>query len=313
MNKRLLCFCVILWCAYCAEIHGQQIPFQVRAGSLRDEYLVGEPVDIYYGVCNSLAYTRPIPSHDSAFMFFDMLISRFPNGKRKGESFYFWGLPSPRSGIEQIQLDGAKWHFYRLRVFYSFPVPERIREKCNNRKYCRGIAFSRSGEYSIAITQKFFIPLVPLDALDSGGIAEPIVNWQVVPFRITLPRSGSAEERVWREIRDRKMLEFIQTHGETGTPELALKVARILRDMPVSRYHNSLQAVLGAYYRRHWQKHNVGERALIDIALRRKFPPDIVPQNRRRLLRLLYRHAPELYRELNVKLAPEKEKRPATK
>jgi len=292
-----------------ANIWAQGSFFEVGAGFLKDEYFVGEIVDFYYGIRNPSADPTSVPSKRDAYDSFRVSITYIPSNRGERQEYLFVGPSEGKTKKRQVLLNAGEWYVYRLRILWSqgLPVRKDVSAKWTEKeKPISGLVFRKPGRYFAGFTPKFF---------DPRSIFHPEIQhtWHVsMGFRIKYPRPGSPEERVWREIRDGKMLEFIQTDGETGTPQLALKVAKILRDMPVSRYHNSLQAVLGAYYRRHWQKHNVGERALIDIALRRKFPPDIVPQNRRPLLRLLYRHAPELYRELNVKLAPE-EKKPAVK
>jgi|GEM_PF-4210410 len=316
MKNSFLLESVIVWSACVLPGYGQQIPFAVVADNLKDEYLVGEPVDLYYGICNSLAQSKLVPTRASGYHFFDIVIMRLPDENyEQGELIRFWGLRPGAGKTGYRELKPGKWHFYRLRVLYSFSLPEHVEQNMHGkeRAYRQGLVFRKPGKFRVEIRQKFFRPWVPYTPSRGTSFRGYGVNFEVVFLEIKNPPAGSPEEKVWRQIRDSETLVFIQTHGEAGTPEVALKVAKILRDMPVSRYHNSLQAVLGAYYRRHWQKHSVGERALIEIALQRKFPPDEIPANRKRLLEYLRRHAPELYRGLNVKLAKEEKKPPASK
>ncbi len=309
----------VICCASQQLALGESRELDLYFGTLKDEFLVGEPVDLYVGVSNFSECKVTVPGRAATYDVFSVRVKCLLERPKRRAEFYVTGFPhsvsnagsimlgrpSPGAGADVAGFALKQWHVYRIRVVYSFP-PFRARQGDPSTTRV-GLVYSQAGKYHITALPLFVV--VNRDPLFCGfndRTPRTII-------RVKYPMPGTVEDQVWQQIRDPKILGFIQTHGETGPVDVALTVARILREMPVSRYHNGLQAVLASFFRKHRDRLNADQRALIQLALWQKFPPDVIPANRKQFLDFLRQHAPELYRELNVKLAPEKEKRPATK
>ncbi len=281
-----------LWCL-CLSQAQAQTQLQAQGNFLKTEFLVGEPVDLYVSVHNPWAHEVQVPHPQRVYEAFQIQGARIL-APRNWQRFRFAGSPAA-GGPREVVLGPGKWQVYRIRLVYGFPPQEAGGTEENPPEYRQGLLYPQPGEYAVMVKPKFYDPAPP----SKGCYLDVVAGMR---YRIRYPAPGTPEEKVWLQIRDPKVLAFIQTHGESGTPEVALKVAEVLRKVPGSRYHNGLQAVLGAYYRKHWEKHSVGQRALIDLALQRKFPPDVVPEKSLLTVFFLRKHAPRFAQELNVKV-----------
>jgi len=286
---------------------GQDSGFGINYGLLKNEFFVGEPVDLYVCISNLRSLPVEVPHRDSVYSTFYISVTNTNDPPKKRISRSFCGFPhSPndtryvrigsRPQGPQSELPGKisikELYVYRIRVVYSFPCKKSI----HSRNHC-GLVYLSPGRYVITVRSHFFgignLPY-PICYIGDGALR--------VSFNIKYPEKGTAEATVWGEIKNPKLLAFIQTNGRIGSPQVAMRVARILRNTPVSKYHNGLQSALRNYYNYQYQRLNADQRDLIRLALSMKFPPDILSAHHKRLLDSIRIHAPELYQEINVKL-----------
>ncbi len=293
---RFICVVAITLCPESA--HPQNEPLDAFGWLLRYEYFVGEPVDFYVAVRNLSVSSQLVPGREALDRSFEVLVSSrmFVKGNRYF-SIRFFGSPEPvPEDVPMISLKSGDWYIYRIRVLYSFGPPASEKPPPGPRLVLQeGMPYKKPGEYYIKVKLRFF------ESASAGPAGKQVISRR---FVIRYPKPATPEAKVWEEIRRPEILAFLQTGGERFSPDVALAVARILRDFPASRYQNDLQLALARYFRKHWRKHNVAQRALIETALKLKFPPEHIPTTSARALRYLKTHAPTLYRDLDVKLDP---------
>ena len=249
----------------------------IRRGTSKQEYLIGEPVYIYYQLKNPWARTLPVPDVKEKWKAAEIEIA--------GQRF----VPYPRAEGQVQQrrsLQPLEVYRYYFPVLYSFGKDHaQTGNAPHRRRVGNGLVFRRPGEYFIKIR----IPEVERDwdlVLESGN-RRCLAN--VSPFRaqwyvrviIKMPQEGSVEECIWRRIRRDSVLKFVQTEGLVADdPAVPLELAAILLKFPLSAYHDDLQFALRCFYERKKKVLSGAEKRLIEDALKREVGnPLAIPQD----------------------------------
>ena len=204
MTKRLLTGSVWAWiCVSAQVILAGQPWFRVWKGPTKSEYLVGEPVYVYYQIENPWASPLLVPADSEKWAAVEIYV----NGRR------FVPAPLEKNVVERrMALRPLQRQRYYFQLLYSFSNDNTAKRDHQTKKApWDGLVFRRPGLYGIKITIPEFESFrEELRDLARGCIRKQDVDCYV---RIKVPEKDSMEGRIWQRIRRDEVLKFLQTEG----------------------------------------------------------------------------------------------------
>ena len=260
MPERLLTVSVWAWICVSAQVILAGQPWlRIWKGPTKSEYLVGEPVYVYYEIENSWARPLPVPTKNEKWVSVEIHV----NGRR------FIPDPLGKNVVERrMTLRPLQRQRYYFQLLYSFSNDNTAkRDHQTKQAPWDGLVFRRPGLYVIKIAIPEFESFrEELGDLASGCIQKQDFDCYV---RIKMPDKGSVERRIWQRIRREEVLKFLQTEGRlVEIPTVPLELAAILIKFPRSEYHDDLQFALRRYYEREKGTLGPAEKRLIQKALK---------------------------------------------